>query len=91
MLAFDGDKKRIELLHDAVPGAHTFAFIADEAGITRKDEYRRAAENIGVEIVSFEAKSPADRLWPRSCRTSATHRRFCCAHLLWRQPGRDAI
>jgi putative tryptophan/tyrosine transport system substrate-binding protein len=60
MLASEGDKKRIELLHDAIPGAHKFAFIADQDGIKRKDEYRRAAENIGVEIVSFEAKSPAD-------------------------------
>lgn len=60
MLASEGDKKRIELLHDAIPGAHKFAFVADEDGMTRKDEYRRAAENIGVEIVSFEAKSPAD-------------------------------
>jgi putative ABC transport system substrate-binding protein len=60
MLASAGDKKRIELLHDAIPGTHKFAFIADPDGITRKDEYRRAAENIGVEIVSFEAKGPAD-------------------------------
>jgi putative tryptophan/tyrosine transport system substrate-binding protein len=60
MLASEGDKKRIELLHDAIPGTHKFAFIADQDGITRKDEYRRAAENIGVEIVSFEAKGPAD-------------------------------
>src|ERR1700722_14193560 len=57
MLASEGDKKRIELLHDAIPGAHKFAFVADEDGMTRKDEYRRAAENIGVEIVSFETKS----------------------------------
>jgi putative ABC transport system substrate-binding protein len=60
MLASEGDKKRIELLHDAIPGGHKFAFIADQDGITRKDEYRHAAENIGVEIVSFEAKGPAD-------------------------------
>jgi putative ABC transport system substrate-binding protein len=60
MLASAGDTKRIELLHDVIPGAHQFAFIADEDGIRRKDEFRRAAENIGVEIVSFEAKSPAD-------------------------------
>jgi ABC-type uncharacterized transport system substrate-binding protein len=60
MLASEGDKKRIELLHDAIPGAHKFAFIADQDGMMRKDEYRRSAENIGVEIVSFEAKSPAD-------------------------------
>ena len=60
MLATEGDKKRIELLHDVIPGAHKFAFVADEDGMRRKDESRRAAENIGIEIVSFEAKSPAD-------------------------------
>jgi putative ABC transport system substrate-binding protein len=60
MLAFEGNKKRIELLRDAIPGAHKFAVLADEFGMTHKDEYRRTAENIGVEIVKFEAKSPAD-------------------------------
>ena len=60
MLAFEGDKKRIELLHDAIPGAHKFALLADEFGITQKDDYKRTAENIGVEIVSFEVKGPAD-------------------------------
>jgi putative ABC transport system substrate-binding protein len=60
MLASEGDKKRIELLHDAIPGAHKFALLADEDGIKRKDDYRRTAENIGVEFVSFEVKGPAD-------------------------------
>jgi putative ABC transport system substrate-binding protein len=60
MLSFEGDKKRIELLHDAIPGAHKFALLADEFGVQYKDEYRHAAENIGVEIVSFEVKGPAD-------------------------------
>jgi putative ABC transport system substrate-binding protein len=60
MLAFEGDKKRIELLHDAIPGAHKFALLADEHGIMRKDDYRRTAESIGVEIVAFEVKGPAD-------------------------------
>jgi putative ABC transport system substrate-binding protein len=60
LLAFEGDKKRIELLHDAIPGAHKFALLADEFGMTHEDEYRRAAENVGVEIVAFEVKSAAD-------------------------------
>jgi putative tryptophan/tyrosine transport system substrate-binding protein len=61
MLSFEGDKKRIELLHDAIPGAHKFAFLADAIGMMPyKDEYARAAENIGVEIVRFEVKGSAD-------------------------------
>jgi putative tryptophan/tyrosine transport system substrate-binding protein len=60
MLAFEGDRKRMELLHDAIPGAHKFALLADEFEMTHRDEYRRAAENIGVEIVRFEVKGPAE-------------------------------
>lgn len=60
MLSFEGDKKRIELLHDAIPDAHKFALLADEFGVQYKDKFRHAAEGIGVEIVTFEVKSPAD-------------------------------
>lgn len=61
MLSFEGDKKRIELLHDAIPGARKFALLADEFGMPQhKDQYRRAAEEIGVEIVRFEVKNTAD-------------------------------
>ena len=60
MLAFEGDRKRMELLHDAIPGAHKFALLADEFEMAHRDEYGRAAENIGVEIVKFEVKGPTD-------------------------------
>jgi len=60
MLAFEGDRKRIELLHDAIPGVKKVALLADEFGTAHKDEYQGAAENIGVEIVRFEVKGPAD-------------------------------
>jgi putative ABC transport system substrate-binding protein len=61
MLSFEGDKKRIELLHDAIPSAHKFALLADQNGMTRyKDDYKRAAEAIGIEVVRFEVRSPAD-------------------------------
>jgi putative tryptophan/tyrosine transport system substrate-binding protein len=61
LLTFDGDKKRMELLHDAIPGARKFALLVDEGTMTqRKEEYRQTAENIGVELVRFEVKSPAD-------------------------------
>jgi putative ABC transport system substrate-binding protein len=61
LLAFEGDNKRIELLHDAIPGARKFAFLVDEFGMTHNvDDYRRAGKNIGVEIIPFEVKSPVD-------------------------------
>jgi putative tryptophan/tyrosine transport system substrate-binding protein len=60
MLSFEGDKKRIELLHDAIPDAHKFGLLADEFGVQYKDKFRHAAEGIGVETVSFEVKGPAD-------------------------------
>jgi putative ABC transport system substrate-binding protein len=61
LLTFEGDKKRMELLHDAIPGAHKFAFLADEFDMMpHKEEYRQTAEKIGVELIRFEVKSPAD-------------------------------
>jgi putative ABC transport system substrate-binding protein len=68
LLTFDGDKKRMELLHDAIPGARKFAFLADALMMTQhkdmltqhKEEYRQTAEKIGIELVRFEVKSPAD-------------------------------
>src|SRR3954468_611788 len=61
LLTFDGDKKRMELLHDAIPGARRFALLVDDGTMTqRKEEYRQTAEKIGVELLRFEVKSPAD-------------------------------
>jgi putative ABC transport system substrate-binding protein len=61
LLTFDGDKKRIELLHDAIPSARKFAFLADEFQMTQhKEDYRQTAEKIGVELFRFEVKSSAD-------------------------------
>jgi len=60
LLSFEGDKKRIELLHDAIPGAHKFALLADGFGTQYQDRFRHAAEGIGVEAVGFEVKGPAD-------------------------------
>jgi putative tryptophan/tyrosine transport system substrate-binding protein len=61
LLTFDGDKKRIELLHDAIPSARKFAFLADEFEMTQhKEEYRQTAEKLGVELFRFEVKSSAD-------------------------------
>ena len=61
LLTFDGDKKRIELLHDAIPSARKFAFLADELQMTQhKEEYRQTAEKMGIELFRFEVKSSAD-------------------------------
>ncbi|MCK1368469.1 ABC transporter substrate-binding protein [Bradyrhizobium sp. 62] len=61
LLTFDGDKKRMELLHDAIPGAGKFALLVDERTMTQqKEEYRQIAEKVGVELLRFEVKSPAD-------------------------------
>ncbi len=54
-------KQRMELLHDAIPGARKFALLSDEFEMTQhRDEYRQTAEKVGVEILRFEVKSPAD-------------------------------
>jgi putative ABC transport system substrate-binding protein len=60
MLAVEGDKKRIELLHDAMPDAHKLAILADEFVEQHEDEYRQIAESIDVEVVTFKVKDPAD-------------------------------
>jgi putative ABC transport system substrate-binding protein len=57
MLAVEGDKKRIELLHEAIPTAHKFGILADLYGMEHKDEIRKAAASIGVDIDSYEAKA----------------------------------
>jgi putative ABC transport system substrate-binding protein len=61
LLTFDGDKKRMELLHDAIPNARKFAFLADGLKIIQhQEDYRQAAEKIGVELLWFEVKSQSD-------------------------------
>lgn len=60
MLAFEGDKKRIELLHEAIPAARKFGFLADQLGLTYADEYRRTAASLGFEVAFFAASSEAD-------------------------------
>ena len=62
LLTFEGDKKRMELLHDAIPGARKFALLSDEFGddSTQWTSTWQTAEKVGVEILRFEVKSPAD-------------------------------
>lgn len=60
MLAAEGDAKRIELLHDALPTAHKFGMLLDGVGLAREVDMQRAARNAGVEIVLRVANSAAD-------------------------------
>jgi putative ABC transport system substrate-binding protein len=61
MLAYQGDQKRLELFHDAVPTAHKLALLT-RAGSTdaQRDDVLRTAKGMGVEVVSYEAGGPDD-------------------------------
>jgi putative tryptophan/tyrosine transport system substrate-binding protein len=60
MLAMEGDVKRIELLHDAIPTARKFGMLVDSLGVARQSEMQRAAQKAGVEVVFYAANSAAD-------------------------------
>lgn len=61
MLSFDGDRKRFEILHEAIPTAHKFGYLTYRR-LTEKDSVRRAAIDLGVEIVSYEIHSSSEYL-----------------------------
>lgn len=60
MMSNEGNAKRIELLHDAMPTVHKFGMLVDEEGLAHKDELQLAAGNVGVEIVLHAAKNVSD-------------------------------
>jgi putative ABC transport system substrate-binding protein len=60
MLAREGDAKRVELLHDAIPAARKFGMLVDGVELPRQDEIERAAQRVGVEVVLHTAKDAAD-------------------------------
>jgi len=60
MLAYEGDKKRLELFHDAVPTAHRLALLTRVGSDVQRDGVLRAASGMGVELVSYEASGSAD-------------------------------
>jgi putative ABC transport system substrate-binding protein len=61
MLASDGDKKRLEILHEAIPAAGRFGYLASglRTGAATA-AMKSAAATLGVEIIAFEAGSAAD-------------------------------
>jgi putative tryptophan/tyrosine transport system substrate-binding protein len=61
MLASDGDKKRLEMLHDAIPAAGRFGYLVSEPRTGAAIEaMKRTAATLGVEIMDFGARSAAD-------------------------------
>jgi putative ABC transport system substrate-binding protein len=57
IFAFQLDVKRLELLHEALPGARRIAVFADHEPIRNIDALESAARALGIEIVPFAARS----------------------------------
>jgi putative tryptophan/tyrosine transport system substrate-binding protein len=57
IFAFQLDVKRLELLHEALPGARRLAVFADHEPIRNIDALESAARAFGIEIVPFAAQS----------------------------------
>ena len=57
IFAFQLDVKRLELLHEALPGARRIAVFADHEPIRNIDALESAARAFGIEIVPFAARS----------------------------------
>jgi putative ABC transport system substrate-binding protein len=57
MFAFQLDIKRLELLHEALPGARRIAVLADHEPIRNFRALESAANGFGIEIVPFSARS----------------------------------
>src|SRR5207247_8862638 len=58
ILASELDVKRLEILHEFVPQARRMAALVDTTTISTRAQLVRAARNLGVELVPFEAQSP---------------------------------
>lgn len=57
IFAFQLDVKRLELLHEALPGTRRIAVFADHEPIRNIDGLESAARAFGIEIVPFAARS----------------------------------
>src|SRR6266446_3789254 len=58
ILASELDVKRLEIVHEFVPEARRIAVLADPTTISTRAQLTRAARDLGVEIVRFEAQDP---------------------------------
>jgi putative ABC transport system substrate-binding protein len=60
IFAFQLDVKRLELLHEALPGARRIAVFADHEPIRNIEALESAARAFGIEIVPFSARSETE-------------------------------
>ena len=60
ILASELDVKRLEVLHEFVPQARRIAVLSDSTTISARAELTRAAPELKVELVWFEAGSPEE-------------------------------
>ena len=61
MLSVEGDRKRLELLHEAIPTAHKIGYLTYTRAVER-DDVRRAAIDLGVEMASYQINSSSEYL-----------------------------
>lgn len=57
MFAFQLDVKRLELLHEALPGVRRIAVLADHEPVRNIRALESAARGFGIEVVAFSARS----------------------------------
>jgi putative ABC transport system substrate-binding protein len=60
MLATDLERKRLQLLHDAVPGIRRVAALTPNALVASLAEAKEAADRLGVELLPVSAETPGD-------------------------------
>jgi len=60
LLALDVEAKRLDLLHEALPGARKFAVLWDEHTFDQRRSVEDAARKLGLELVLIENRPPYD-------------------------------
>jgi len=60
LLAGEGDKKRVQLLHDAMPAARKFGILADQNRISSRAGTKSAATSMGVESILYPVNDAAE-------------------------------
>jgi putative tryptophan/tyrosine transport system substrate-binding protein len=60
LLGGEGDKKRVQLLHETLPTAKKFGILADQNRIANRAGAESAASNMGVESILYPVNGPAE-------------------------------
>ena len=60
VLASEGDKKRLELLRDAIPAARRFGYLASPSTVSSLASMKQTASLLGVEIIGVEASDGSE-------------------------------